>query len=148
MSGGTRTRIGLSLGIMLLAGSASSAELPRVFFTPAERAAISAQRSAGRPFAVEPAVGVASGATVPAAVAADAPAAPVAPAPSAALRARRIDGVTVGRDTKPAAWIGGERIADGSSWGVYRVRVERDGVRLIAVDGSVQRLRVGMELPP
>jgi hypothetical protein len=65
-----------------------------------------------------------------------------------APRARRIDGVTVGRDAQPVAWIGGERIADGSSWGEYRVRVERDGVRLIATDGSMRRLRVGMELPP
>jgi hypothetical protein len=136
MSGVTWVRIGLTLGLGLMACGAGAAELPRVFFTPAERAAISAQRFAGRPFAAESATLVASGAPAPAAVTAVAP------------RARRIDGVTVGRDAQPVAWIGGERIADGSSWGEYRVRVERDGVRLIATDGSMRRLRVGMELPP
>jgi hypothetical protein len=145
MSGVTRMRIGVALAFGLVACGAAAAELPRVFFTPAERAAISAQRFAGRPFAAEPGPAVAAGAAAP--TAADAtPAGAAAPVP--ALRARRIDGVTVGRDAKPVAWIGGERIPDGSSWGAYRVRVERDGVRLVATDGSVRRLRVGMELPP
>lgn len=144
MSGVTRMRIGVALAFGLVACGAAAAELPRVFFTPAERAAISAQRFAGRPFAAEPAPGVASSAAAPIA----ANSATVAAAPVPALRPRRIDGVTVGRDAQPVAWIGGERIPDGSSWGAYRVRVERDGVRLIATDGSVRRLRVGMELPP
>lgn len=141
MNRGMRVRAGLALTVALLAGRVGAAELPRVFFTPVERAAISAQRVAGRPFAAEAATVVAAGgaASLPRSVAVTAP---------LMQRARRIDGVTVGRDSRPIAWIGGERIADGSNWGTYRVRVERDGVRLIATDGSVQRLRVGMELPP
>jgi hypothetical protein len=132
----------------LLASDAIAAELPRVFFTPAERATISTHRAAGRPLG-EPAAPPATSATAAGAPRSDAPA-PVAVAagtPSLASR-RRIDGITVGRAAQPVAWIGGQRVADGASWGEYRVRVERDGVRLIGADGSVRRLRVGMELPP
>jgi hypothetical protein len=127
--------------------------LPRVFFSPAERTAITAQRHSGRPFEVPPPSSppqrdaAAPGATATpggtaAMAAVQSPSAPVV------ARARRIDGITVGRDARPVAWIGGERIVDGANWGAYRIRVERDGVRLVAGDGSVRRVRVGMELPP
>jgi hypothetical protein len=129
----------------VLASGAIAAELPRVFFTPAERATISAHRAAGRPLgepvapATAPATAPRSDASASVVVAAGTP--PLAPR-------RRIDGITVGRAAQPVAWIGGQRVADGASWGEYRVRVERDGVQLIGADGSVRRLRVGMELPP
>jgi hypothetical protein len=45
-------------------------------------------------------------------------------------------------------WIGGERIADGGYWSGQRVRVTRDGVQLVARDGRVRLLRVGMEALP
>jgi len=45
-------------------------------------------------------------------------------------------------------WIGGQRIADGASWAGHRVQVMRDGVRLVAADGSVRLLRVGMVVAP
>jgi len=123
---------------------AQSAPLPRVFFSAAERAAITAQRHSGKPFEVQaPAVSPREPSPPPL----PADAAPPLPAALTA-RARRIDGITVGRDTRPVAWIGGERVVDGAAWGAYRIRVERDGVRLVAGDGSVRRLRVGMELPP
>lgn len=115
----------IALSLLGAASGVARAEpLPRVFFSPAERAAITAQRHSGRPFEAHP------------------PSAPVT------TRPRRIDGITIGRDARPVAWIGGERIVDGANWGQYRIRVERDGVRLVAGDGSVRRVRVGMELPP
>jgi hypothetical protein len=115
----------IALSLLGAASGVARAEpLPRVFFSPAERAAITAQRHSGRPFEAQP------------------------PSAPETMRARRIDGITVGGDARPVAWIGGERIVDGANWGQYRIRVERDGVRLVAGDGSVRRVRVGMELPP
>jgi hypothetical protein len=127
----------IALSLLGAASGVARAEpLPRVFFSPAERAAITAQRHSGRPFeAPQPAATAATAAAQPRS-------APVT------MRARRIDGITVGGDARPVAWIGGERIVDGANWGQYRIRVERDGVRLVAGDGSVRRVRVGMELPP
>jgi hypothetical protein len=129
--------------LVACAAAVAADPLPRVFFSTAERAAITAQRHSGRPFDAQPPVALAQrDAATPGVTAAQPPSAPDA------TRARRIDGITVGRDARPVAWIGGERIVDGANWGEYRIRVERDGVRLVAGDGSVRRVRVGMELPP
>lgn len=123
--------------------AAAAAELPRVFFTPGERAAITARRLAG---------GVPAVAAVPAAADARVPDAP-RPADSevAAMPSRpgtvRLEGVSNGPKSSRAAWIGGERVPDGGQWRGYRVRVLGDGIRLFAADGSVRRVVIGTEPP-
>jgi hypothetical protein len=136
---------GVALSVLLAASCAAHADpLPRVFFSSTERATITAQRYSGKPFEVQPpAAAPQRDASTLGVTTATAP--PAAPGPT---RARRIDGITLGRDARAVAWIGGERITDGTHWGEYRIRIERDGVTLLARDGSVRRVRVGMELPP
>ncbi len=127
----------------LFATHAAAAGLPRVFLSPSERAALTASRLSGRlPL---PAAEAAAAAPL-AARGAPEPAAPV-PAPTTP-RTARVEGITFGAGTTQAAWIGGERIADGGRWAGHRVRVMRDGVQLVARDGSVRQLRVGMEALP
>lgn len=158
---------GLLLGTALLAGKSVSAAaagtiamppaarvagpLPRVFFTPAERARISAARLAGRPLpaTAAPAEGGAR-VDVPASAAATTtnPGEPAGTPASAPLRSARVDGLTLGHGSAAAVWIGGERITDGGRWGRWRVQVRRDGARLRAADGTVREVRVGMELMP
>lgn len=142
-----------------------AADLPRVFYTPSERAAITAARRSGRAIvvpsssaaasdiaAVPPSATAPAAATSPLAAQADGddPArSPVSSGPAtAASRSARVEGVTLGRDARAAVWIDGLRIGDGGRWGRYRVRVTRDGARLVAPDGSVREVRVGMELVP
>lgn len=120
--------------------------LPRVFYTPAERAAITARRRA----AVAPGETTAS-----ASLAAVADAAPVA-APSGApagatdgatgSRTLRLEGVTRGEGARAAAWIGGQRIEDGGQWAGFRLHVAGNGVRLVAANGSARFVRVGAEI--
>jgi hypothetical protein len=128
-----------------LVTQAAAADLPRVFLSPAERAALTASRLAGRALPSQP-----DTAATPALPAPDGrPQDPAAPSPAGtAKRAARVDGVTFGVGRNPAVWIGGERIADGGYWSGQRVRVTRDGVQLVARDGRVRLLRVGMEAPP
>jgi hypothetical protein len=139
----TAVLLALSCVPSVVPSCSQAAELPRVFFTPAERAAITRDRLAGRPVAsrTDERDATAAAAIAPSGETGEVPA-------RAAPRAARVEGITVGRDARPVAWIGGERIVDGANWGEYRIRVERDGVRLVAGDGSVRRVRVGMELPP
>ncbi len=104
--------------LALLATPAPAAELSRVFLSPAERAALTASRPAGRPLPS----GVDSAAASPPGTA------PVTTVP----RATRVEGVTFGVGRNQAVWIGGRRVADGGYWSGQRVRV----------------LRVGMEVRP
>jgi hypothetical protein len=125
--------------------------LPRVFFTPAERARISAARLAGRPM---PAATVSTDGAAPVESSAPRGVANTGPderpeSPSSGqARTVRVDGLTLGHGSAAAVWIGGERIADGGRWGRWRVQVRRDGARLRAADGTVREVRVGMELQP
>jgi hypothetical protein len=134
--------------LALLATHAAAAGLPRVFLSPAQRAALTASRLAGRPL---PTVSDSAAATptsdsrsAEAAAASPAGAAPATTAPTTT----RIEGVTFGAGRNQAVWIGGQRIADGGYWSGQRVRVLRDGVQLVARDGRVRVLRVGMEVRP
>lgn len=139
---------------------APAADLPRVFFSPAERAAITRDRLAGRSMAraAEPGTGQRRGSEVADAAATSDAAPAVAAGPAAVpapaadepagsnARVARVEGVTVGRGSARAVWIDGERIADGARWRGYRVQVTADGARLVAADGSVRSVRVGMEI--
>lgn len=128
------------------ASVAHAADLPRVFFTPAERAAISRDRLAGRS-KVRNEESREERARGPSRVAVVAgPAGDPAGDPASGSRGARVEGVTIGRDRARAVWIGGERIADGARWRGYRVQVTDDGARLVAADGAVRRVRVGMEI--
>jgi hypothetical protein len=127
----------------VLPSQAAAADLPRVFLSPAERAALTSSRLAGRPQSSlpEPAATLATPGSRPMD-----PAAP--PSTATTPRAARVEGVTFGAGRSPAVWIGGERIADGGYWSGHRVRVMQDGVQLVSRDGQVRRLRVGMEARP
>ena len=127
----------------LLATPATASGLPRVFLSPAERAALTAGRLSGRLPSNAPEAAAA------APLAARGVPEPAAPTPAVtAPRTVRVEGITFGMGTQQAVWIGGERIADGGQWAGHRVRVMRDGVQLVARDGSVRQLRVGMEARP
>lgn len=143
MQGLVKALLVLAAVVPLQPRAAGAAELPRVFFTPGERATITARRLAagGLP------AGAVLSATADGAVT-DAPRSAHATAATAPLGRDviRVDGVTYGPESSRAVWIGGERVADGSRWRGYRVLVARDGIRLIAVDGTVRRVRVGSEL--
>lgn len=149
--------------LQLAPGGAQAADLPRVFFSPAERAAITRDRLAGRllarsaepravpergtartPGASEVTAASAAAASTDVARAPTAP--PAADAATASSRVARVEGVTVGRGGGRAVWIDGERIADGAHWRGFRVQVTDDGARLVAADGSVRRVRVGAEV--
>lgn len=146
------------LGLPLAAVRAPAADLPRVFFSPAERAQITRDRLAGRPLArnvespgrVEraPVAGEGSAASVATSPDTARPSAPSASSDAAPSTGRvaRVEGVTVGRGGGRAVWIDGERIADGARWRGYRVQVTDDGARLVAGDGSVRQVRVGTEI--
>lgn len=128
-------------------GIAAAAGLPRVFFTPAERAALRAERMGGHR-----AVGAAADPEAPPAVrgAPEVVAGPAVAMPPGApepARPLRVEGVTLGRGAARAVWIGGERIRDGARWRGYRVQVTGEGARLVGADGSVRHVRIGMEVP-
>lgn len=133
------------------ATSQRSAPLPRVFFTPAERARITAARLAGRSMSASTAAAEAqapqdvrpsSGGAV------DLPRSAGDELAPAVVRTARVDGVTLGQGAAAAVWIGGQRIADGGRWGRWRVQVRRDGARLLGPGGTTREVRVGMELQP
>lgn len=113
--------------------------LPRVFFQPADRAAIAAQRR----LATEStgAAGMPAAAAVPAL----SPALEVAPvvASSASLR---LEGISIARDGQAFAWFNGRRYNSGSLLGASRLQVTREGVRLNGADGRIRMLRVGETL--
>lgn len=142
MSGRTSTRC-MAIGLLLCsAPTVATGPLPRVFFSPAERAGITdARLGAARVADRMPAPPARSAADPPSVADGGWQAAP----PTATVR---IEGVVLGSGVRAAAWIGGRRIQDGAHWGRYRLRIERDGSVLIADDGNVRRLRVGTELSP
>lgn len=121
--------------LLLVAGHAHAAEpLARLFYTPAERAALERGVSPAGSEA-SPRTGTGSELTA-------------APSPSAPIVLRRLvlRGL-VERDRGPGvAWLGDTSFEDGTYWGEYRVRVLRDRVRLVAADGRVRTLRVGQWL--
>ena len=125
------------LGLLLLVGLPSTGwaqeggaagELGRLFFTPAERAALVAARRAG-PGNAEPA----------AASAGEAPAPPAVPR-------LRLDGL-VHRDAQPSiAFLNRRPVEDGGRILEYRVIAGPSAVTLLGEDGRRIVLRVGQSL--
>jgi len=121
--------------LLATAGSAlpalAAAPLPRVFFAPAERAAITAMRRAGPESAATVAVTAAGG---------------QAASGTAPLSAAKLDGISLARTGGRFAWIDGRRYPDGAAFGRWRLRVARYGVDLLRGGRVERRLRVGEAL--
>jgi hypothetical protein len=103
--------------------------LPRVFYAPQERAAITARRRAGP----EPGTSV----TI---------AAPPGQSPDAggALpQVVKLEGISLARTGGHFAWIGGRRYADGANYGPWQLRISRSGVALVRNGSTVRQVRVG-----
>ncbi len=137
------------LGCAVAVAPPVAATSARVFYSPAERAAIEttrrAQLDAGRsvnarlPAAPTPDTTGEAGFAPPTAGA----------APGAAAGGHgRLEGVALASGAHAAAWIDGHRLVDGGRFGGYRLRVASNGVRLIARDGRERFVRVGDEVAP
>jgi hypothetical protein len=118
--------------LALCAMPAVAAEsLPRIFFSPSQRAAITATRGATPGSSDTIVISVTS------------------PAPSATAggdalpRTQRLEGIVVARTGERFAWIGGKRYAEGDRYGVWRLRISAHGVALLRNGGVARQLRVG-----
>jgi hypothetical protein len=114
----------------------------RLFFTPAERARITADRRilhAGGLLQADRTAPVMAGATGDAA----ANGATGETASAVRVPAPRIEGLSTTRDGRAFAWIGGRRYEDGALYLGRRLRISRDGVRFADADGQGLLRRVG-----
>lgn len=112
----------------------ANAEQPRVFFAPEDRPQIRAERLQVAQHGVH---GVVLAPPVPQAT---------GDTPSAPRRAARLEGIALPRDGRAAAWIGGRRYEDGAHLAGSRLRVTRDGVRLVGPGGEGPLLKVGQSV--
>lgn len=112
------------------APGAATPSWPRLFFTPDERRRVTQQRQA----TLDGSRLVSAG-----------PAADDGAAQAATTRraAPRVDGISLVRGARYAAWIGGRRVEDGGRWDGYRLRVTRDGVELVDAAGMARLVKVG-----
>lgn len=128
----------LMVMLLLPASIMAFSAQPRVFYSPAERAAITADR---KKLSQELMAGTGQQAAAATPPAPASESAPVAAAPVAS----RLDGISLARDGKAYAWISGQRYLDGSSFGGRRLQVSANGIRL---QGNPSRLiRVGEAIP-
>ena len=115
----------------LMGGTVAAGDVqPRVFFSPSERAAITAQRQFLR-----------HGMPVPQALADTA-----APPPANHAAPARVDGVSLARKGRLFAWISGRRYEDGAQLGRFRIRVTASGVLLVDSVGVSRLVRVSQPL--
>ena len=130
---------GLAGLVLLAAGTATlaRADQPRVFFAPEDRALVRTQRLQVAQHGAH--------AAVAAPVAADAPDTH-SDAAAAPRRAAKLEGISLPRDGRAAAWIGGRRYEDGARLAGYRLSVSRDGVRLVGAHGDGPLLKVGQNV--
>jgi hypothetical protein len=110
--------------------------LPRVFFSPPQRAAITATRNATPGSSDSIAITVAS------------PATPGAAGVDVVPRTPRLEGIVLARSGERFAWIGGKRYAEGERLGQWRLRISAHGVALLGNGGLVRQLRVGEAVRP
>ena len=135
------TQLAKLAGLLLLGGTVAAHALdlpsrdlqPRVFFTPAERSHITAQRLQWAQHGVF--------ASSPTAAADGAEA-----AQAASRRPALLSGITLARDGRASAWIGGRRYEDGAAIAGYHLRIARDGIRLVGARGEGQLLKVGQNV--
>jgi hypothetical protein len=121
-----------ALLIALAALPAAAAQpLPRIFFSPPQRATITQTRNATPATSDSIAISVTS---TPASSPASTDAAP---------RGQRLEGIVLARTGERFAWIGGRRYADGGRFGPWRLRISTHGVALLRDGGVERQLRVG-----
>jgi hypothetical protein len=138
----------LAVGCAIVAARPVAATSARVFYSPAERAAIEATRRARWEAGRSPTARLAGGSPPDAGNADSTRSTTSADGPAASGGRGRLDGVAVAAGTRAAAWIDGRRLVDGGRFGAYRLRVASNGVRLIASDGRERFVRVGDEVAP
>lgn len=115
----------------LHAGIAAGTEVT-LFYTPAERARVTAERS-GMLVRDSGAGGAIQSGSFNA----------IEAAPAAKAEAPRLEGVSLPADGRAHAWIGGRRYQDGELFQGQRVRVVRNGVQLTGASGSMRLYKVG-----
>jgi hypothetical protein len=119
----------------MLPGAFAASADAKLFFTPAERARVTAERAAM--LAIETEAGGAAAFT-----------SAVAPAiPAAAAGKPRLEGVSLPGSGRAHAWIGGRRYQDGELYHGQRVRVLRNGVQLVGAGANGRTYRVGEAMP-
>jgi hypothetical protein len=119
--------------------AAAADPLPRLFFTPPERAEIVLLRSKAR---LAPGAAIASADTVAAAAAETSPSRPVQVAPPIL----RLEGLSVSSSGATFAWIGGHRYANGARVAGHRLEISAQGVLMVDAGGRSRRVRVGEAL--
>ncbi len=105
--------------------------VPQIFFSPAQRAAITAMRRATPAGSDAVAISVAAS---PAMTSAGTDAAPPT---------QRLEGIAMSRTGERFAWIGGRRYAEGGRFGPWRLGISSHGVALLRDGGVERQLRVG-----
>jgi hypothetical protein len=111
--------------------------LPRVFYTPQERADIVQQRSAVS--RLPP--GAAAPAPTTVALAAAENTAPVST--QVATPVLRLEGLSVSSSGTTYAWIGGQRYANGARLAGHRLDISAQGLVLVDASGRSRPIRVG-----
>ena len=132
-----RQRILVLLALAAAWQASAAGSLPRIFFTPAERAAIVARRATGMRQPDSPPV---------APPARDGEAAAAAGSAARNDRTLRVDGISVARGGRTFAWIDGERYASGARLGPWRLQVSVQGVTLTDASGNSRLVRVGGQI--
>jgi hypothetical protein len=133
-----RLRFGVTALLAMVPLQATAAEaLPRVFFSPQERAEIVQRRSVAArtpPGAAVPTVGAVAGTTAESSTPAPPPAAPTV---------LRLEGLSVASSGATFAWISGQRYANGARLAGQRLDISAQGLVLIDANGRSRRIRVG-----
>lgn len=137
----TNRQILAALGMSLLSLQVLGADpLPRVFFTPQERAEVIQQRAAvvrGKPSDGNPVQGAAP---MPVPEAVSAPPVPVA------RQLLKLEGLSIANGGATFAWINGQRYADGARLAGHRLEISAQGVVMVDDSGRRRRIRVGEAL--
>jgi hypothetical protein len=120
--------------------TAAADPLPRLFFTPPERAEIVQLRS--KVARLAPGATIASSDTLAAATAEISPAKPIQVPPPVL----RLEGLSIASSGDTFAWIGGQRYANGARVAGHRLEISAQGVVMVDAGGRSRRVRVGEAL--
>jgi hypothetical protein len=131
--------LGAGIGLIWLQAAAAD-QLPRLFFSPPERAAIVQLRS--KVARLAPGAAIASSDTVAVAVAETNPPRPV----QVAAPVLRLEGLSIASSGATFAWIGGQRYANGARVAGHRLEISAQGVVMVDAGGRSRRVRVGEAL--
>jgi len=133
---------------LLLPSTPGAGAEPSVFYAPAERPRVTAERAA---LLAASTLRDSTGGQLAQPLKSDVFIAGAAASGSAGTRAavseRRLEGISQARGGNAHAWIGGSRYEDGSLFHGQRLRVRHDGVLLLGPAGATRRFRVGESIP-